>query len=321
MDRLESPPFSDARSNPELAGRLRDELRRFLTSTYPPWGAHQADSLDRQEAGGRLFSLLWHPSTDDLIGLALAHRRNGSLRIHGLWLQPSGCESLRRFLSDFDRHGTGSLEAITDLLPGLRPEEQPRLFEPLGFWHREKVRMRREATAVPPHRPVASELRSVVPPDLPQMTRVYASAYTERPGEFWLWESATEAAAEAEEDIGRLLDAGGRWEEGFLPDASFVWDSGGGILGFVSIHRREGGVAFVSDLVVDPRHQRRGIGRRLLERALTELTSESPQPVELSAIRFGAPYRLYRSLGFREVGPPDGRLDGHWVRGPDPTRS
>jgi GNAT superfamily N-acetyltransferase len=201
------------------------------------------------------------------------------------------------------------------------PEEQPRLFGPLGFWHREKVRMRREATAVAPRRPGDSEIRAVVPSDLPQMTRAYARAYTERPGEFWLWQSAGEAAAEADEDIGGLLDADGRWEEGFLPNASFVWDSDHGILGFVSLHRREGGVAFVSDVVVDPEHQRRGIGRRLLERALAELTGESPRPVELSAIRYGAPYRLYLSLGFREVGAPDGRLDGHWVRGPDPTSS
>jgi GNAT superfamily N-acetyltransferase len=97
-----------------------------------------------------------------------------------------------------------------------------------------------------------------------------------------------------------------------------VWQAEEHVVGTVLVEVAPEGTAFIDDLIVEPALQRRGIGRSLLERAIEELTRDVPRRIELTAVRFGAPYRLYLKVGFGEVPPPEGRIDGHWVRGRSP---
>lgn len=318
---MEGPSGSDslfpAESDPALAERLTEEHRRFLEMSYPAWGIRQAGALARQRASGSLSLLLWKGPRGAGTGLVWLETLQTGARVHGLWAEPAGIGSIEEILDAVQRAGTGPVSAVTDVLPGLALEEQSSFFVPKGFWHRAKVLMRRAAQnrAIAPS--VFPNVRPITPRDLGPLVGTYARAYSSRPGEFWTW-SSPDSWAEAERDIGSHLGADGGWASGFLPNASFVWEDDGRVLGAILVGIGTSGAPYVEDLIVEPESQRKGIGRCLLENAIAELSRQRPVAIELAAIRGGAPYRLYCALGFEEVPPPTGRLDGHWIRGTSP---
>ncbi len=303
----------------ELVTGLVHRHRLSLAAAYPAGGTYQADALARQLASGALSALLWKPAGREATGIVWFEALPEGDRIHGLWLEPMGVDPLTRFLEEFARERSRIPAAVTDLLPGIPDASQTTLFEGRGFWHRSKVLMRwgPKARAAAPGAP--PQLRPVEPADLSDVVEVYVHAYGERPGEFWTWNRDDRAAREeAVTYVGGHATGSGSWAPNFLADASFVWVEEGRILGAVLVVRGKNGVPWVDDLIVEPTAQRRGIGRALLERTLDRLSGTSPGVVELAAIRFGAPFRLYRRLGFEEDLTPSSRLDGHWVRGRSP---
>ena len=66
----------------------------------------------------------------------------------------------------------------------------------------------------------------------------------------------------------------------------------------------DGGWYFmVADMATDPAHQRRGIGRAVLEALLTKVRTEAP-PNPYVTLMADAPGRtLYESVGFVETAP------------------
>jgi ribosomal protein S18 acetylase RimI-like enzyme len=78
-------------------------------------------------------------------------------------------------------------------------------------------------------------------------------------------------------------------------DLSFVWEDESGIVGFVCAHDL-GFRAYLSELVVDPRASRRGIGSRLV-RAVEEALSQKNQQILIADVWRDAE-SFYRSLGW-----------------------
>jgi GNAT superfamily N-acetyltransferase len=309
--------LSPADAEPELRDSLLAQYRRFLERSHPDWGHRQLAALARQAGSGSLTLSLWRSSSPHATGLVWTQEVPAGACLHGVWIEPGGSETLEALLSDLEAEGTRVVEAVTDVLPEIDAPEQDHLFERRGFWHRAKVLMRREVTVPMGSATGTSQVRGIRRDDLPEIVEIYARAYSYRPGEFWTW-TAPDSHAEAVRDVMGHLDQAGQWAPSFLPEASFVYEHEGWLLGAVLVERSHDGAAYVEDLVVDPAHHRQGIGRSLLERAIAEVTQDRPQAIELGAIRFGAPYRLYTRLGFVELPPPRGRLDGHWIRGESP---
>ncbi len=66
----------------------------------------------------------------------------------------------------------------------------------------------------------------------------------------------------------------------------------------------DGGWYFlVADMAVDPGHQRRGLGRRVLTRLLDDVRARAPQGAYVTLVADPPGRRLYESLGFRDVAP------------------
>lgn len=119
----------------------------------------------------------------------------------------------------------------------------------------------------------------------------------------WLWDHAHRTlSAEygetdppiTDEDVGRLT----RRIRYFLatdPGGSWVADDGGAMVGFAQASLRDG-YWMLSLLATDPAHQGKGIGRGLLERALTLGPPDSPGTIQSS--RDPAAMALYASAGF-----------------------
>jgi ribosomal protein S18 acetylase RimI-like enzyme len=86
-----------------------------------------------------------------------------------------------------------------------------------------------------------------------------------------------------------------------------VADEGGRVLGYsyAAVEGYDwmalrGPAAVVHDLVVDPEHRRRGLGRRLLEATLQDLASRrAPRAVLSTAVQNEPAQRLFASVGFR----------------------
>jgi ribosomal protein S18 acetylase RimI-like enzyme len=88
-----------------------------------------------------------------------------------------------------------------------------------------------------------------------------------------------------------LAPAGRRW---------FAARSGGQVTGVGSIHVLDG-VGYVDDVLTMPAHRRRGIGSAVVRRLVREGVAHGADGVLLLADE-PDPIRLYRSLGFSEVG-------------------
>ncbi len=84
----------------------------------------------------------------------------------------------------------------------------------------------------------------------------------------------------------------------------FVWVQGGQVVGNVNWGRVPGVQGFViSNVAVHPDQRRRGIARRLMERALEELETAGASLVSLEVDHSNLPaHRLYAGLGFETVG-------------------
>lgn len=93
------------------------------------------------------------------------------------------------------------------------------------------------------------------------------------------------------------------WCGDFLPDVSMVAvRPSGAIAGVLISSRVASGVGHLGQISVHPAHQGRGIGRRLIENALSEFRCRAYKSVSLAVTTANADaFHLYESCGFRTV--------------------
>jgi len=289
-------------------------LETALVRQFPLWGGRQATALKEQLAHGWLRPLLWQPTPTGPEGLVVVAPLRAGVELHGAVFEPVGAETLRALLRDLEVERGAPAPIVTDALPGVDLEEQSHVLTPLGYWHRAKVLLRRPASGPLPDRPSDGAIRPMAPHDRAALVRLYASAYAKRPGEFWVAETP-DPTIDGREFFDQFASSDpDRFQGDLIAHASFVWEEGSEPLG--CIVATAGPIPTVANVMVDPNHQRRGIGERLMVAALHALRA-TERDVELVAVRDSPPYRLYRRFGFAEVPAPEGRRDGHWVH---PTR-
>ena len=88
-----------------------------------------------------------------------------------------------------------------------------------------------------------------------------------------------------------------------LPKSNAVWvaEADGTVAGFIAYHDEEPGVGFVEDVSVHPEFQRWGIGRRLMDRAVSELAHLGFTEVVLKVFEQASwATAFYGALGFLE---------------------
>jgi ribosomal protein S18 acetylase RimI-like enzyme len=93
-----------------------------------------------------------------------------------------------------------------------------------------------------------------------------------------------------------------RWLLAFDPLGGIVAEEDGEVVGVAWVHPR-GAVATIGPIAVDPRRQRRGIGRRLVERCIEAAGRGVPQVRLVHESYNAASLGLYLRSGFRVVAP------------------
>jgi ribosomal protein S18 acetylase RimI-like enzyme len=131
--------------------------------------------------------------------------------------------------------------------------------------------------------------RKATPEDLEDVLAVIARA--DEAAEGW----APDAGADADrERVAELLAEPDHYNELAEVDARVV--------GYVNVHGR-GGAAHLSYLFVDPSYQGRGIGKRLMERALGDARRRGYRRATLGTAIQNAPARaFYEHTGWKDTG-------------------
>jgi ribosomal protein S18 acetylase RimI-like enzyme len=190
-------------------------------------------------------------------------------------------------------------------LAGLSDAEEQALMRGLGFgrFARSEMRLPPESLRPPggdgPERP----FRTVRPTDEASLVALHRSAYD---GQFdqYLFLADRDPDRDAESAIREML--GGRWGE-FLPWASPIAEGDDGPSGAVLVVRAPYG-PLIADVVVDPKLQGRGLGRRLMTACIRLLRDRGESVIVLNVTEGNArAVRLYENLGFvRSLGPSYG---------------
>jgi GNAT superfamily N-acetyltransferase len=129
-------------------------------------------------------------------------------------------------------------------------------------------------------------IRTAVPTDLPELQRIFRSASLSNPGDAPLLLARPEFLVFAGESVAqgdtRLAVAGAQGQ--------------GTILGFATVTMRSAGEPELDDLFVDPRWQRHGVARRLIEDAIQTTRTSGQQRLWVT----GNPHALafYTAVGF-----------------------
>jgi GNAT superfamily N-acetyltransferase len=130
-----------------------------------------------------------------------------------------------------------------------------------------------------------SAIRTAVPADLPELQRVFRAASLSNPGD------APALLARPE----FLLFAGEGVAQGDTRVAVAGAEGEGTVLGFATVTVRGAGEPELDDLFVDPRWQRQGVARRLVEDAVGTVRASGQQRLWVT----GNPHAVafYRAVG------------------------
>lgn len=130
------------------------------------------------------------------------------------------------------------------------------------------------------------KIRTLQPEDVVSCARVYVDAYQGPPYDGCF-----------DEDLARAILTEMRRRS---PETCFVAEVDGTLVGFILCTTLAGIRATIEEFAVDPAHQRRGIGRRLLEHVCSLFRQSHYATVELIVDRLAPALAMYRRFGFTE---------------------
>ena len=288
-----------------------DEVRRFVHEALErragdvyevgPW----VDQVLGELAAGTLKGTV--PLSDRRpVGL-VAWASGGPLgsNVHVLYLSgpaasPAGYAEL---LTEAARR-SGGVAFAPGRLAGMATSDEAGLMERLGFGRYGRSEMKR-STVPGPEGPAADGpgvVRPIGPEDESALARLHRVAYHGRFDRYLFQEEADEERDSARE-VHQLLH--GRWGP-LETNGSLVLELDGALVADVLAVERPQGV-LIADVAVEPAHQGRRLGHRILRASLQGLATKPARAVYLNVTEGNTPaIRLYTSLGFvRSLGPSE----------------
>jgi len=237
---------------------------------------------------------IWDPPSALGAMVTIAHRRAGAQ-------SAAGYRELYAAIAE----RAGPISFAPGGHAGLSDEAEAALMESLGFgrFGRSEMRFPPNAPTPPFSEPAPARLRSARTHDALALARMHVRAYTDH-FDRYLFLTDLDPTVDASHDVAELL--AGRWGE-FLPWASPVAEEPDALVGAVLVVRAPYG-ALIADVMVDPAHRRRGLGRSLLVESIHRLRERGETSIVLNVTEGnGSAIRLYERLGFvRSLGPSHG---------------
>ncbi len=244
------------------------------------------------EGGGPVGVALWAPAS--VLGLTVE-----VLHLEGAGRTLDGYTAFVRRVRDV----AGPVAFLPGRLAGLSESEEERAMRALGFVRFARSEMRYPPDAAVPDLPTVPELREIAATDESALTTLLDVAYRGRLDRY-LFQVDPDPQKDAELQVREILS--GRWGE-LLPWASFVVPDGGAVVASTIVVRAPYG-PLVAQVMVDPLHQGRGLGRAVLAASVRALRARGERVIVLNVTEEnGRAVRLYERLGFvRTLGPSPG---------------
>ncbi|HZY92739.1 MAG TPA: GNAT family N-acetyltransferase [Thermoplasmata archaeon] len=303
--------------------RLLAELSEALAAEAGEESRATVTGLEEAVRAGDLPGALWVGPKDEAVGMAWWEPPSEVGRRAGLFLA-TGYRTeaaLDGLIEAVEAIPDGPLLEVADRIPGVPPSVRAPVLAARGF-----VPVSRIDLAWPVGRPLLAPsplpegtARALRPDDEATLAALLDRAYADNPIDRALFRQRRDAVDDAR-DAAHLLLAGqlGPW----IASASFGAEVGGEVVGATLVNDYRG--ALITEVMVDPRHRRRGLARGLLLRSLAELVRLGRDDIRLvvTLSNEGA-YRLYSSLGFAPLPATQGSTWLHAGRlglpGPPPV--
>lgn len=243
------------------------------------------------EAGRPLGLALWEPPSP--IGLFVLC----------LYFEPSSATVGRyREAIDAIERSSGPIAFVGRELAGLPPESESELMADLGFGRYGRSEMRFPASVPPPEVPVPRGIsfRPPVDGDRAALATLHRRAY-DGGLDRYLFLAELDPVRDAERAVAETF--AGRHGE-FLSGPSIVAEQSGSAVGACLVVRASYGPLIV-DVMVDPGHQGRGLGRAMVSASVARLRAAGETVIALNVTEGNASaVRAYAAVGFvRTIGP------------------
>ncbi len=286
-------------------GPALEMAREALWAACPPgedpaayWPALEAGIRSRAAPGA-----LW-VRDGEVLGIALWDRPGplgvalSVLYLRGAEVSVAGYRALLASVGG----AAGPIAFVSSPVPGLETRAEAALMGELGFAPFSRSEFSLDLARPRSERPMPSDLRRrpYRPEDSEAVARIHRHAYDGRFDRYLFLEDL-DPARDAEALVRDLVR--GRWGE-FLAPASFVVEERGEPVGASLVVRTARG-PLIANVVTDPAHATRGIGRAALEGTIGALVDQGEPRVRLVVTEGNRPaLALYERLGFvRTRGP------------------
>jgi ribosomal protein S18 acetylase RimI-like enzyme len=292
-------PFSVDPVSGRAFARRAIETRAQGGQEAPVWAEEFGRRLASGEVSGRLYVLDGRP-----VGLASwsAGGPVGAL-VQLLYSSVEGSEPARygEILAALEGE-VGPVAFVSGPFAGLSATDEEAVMLPRGFRRFGRSEMVLQPDGVPfESTPEPGEsLRGADRPDLDRLVELHRAAYHDR-FDRYLFLDRWDETEDARVAVTEILD--GRWGA-FEPRGSWILERSGRPAGAILSVRTPAGT-LVADVAVAPELQGRGVGRRLLARAVRSLRESGERKVYLNVTEGNErALRLYARLGFvRSLGP------------------
>jgi ribosomal protein S18 acetylase RimI-like enzyme len=288
--------------DPEAGGRFAAravEVRALGGREPEDWPREFQERLRSGTVNGRLYVV------DGKASGLVAWSPGGptGIAVHLLYASAEAAapEEFARVLAAVEQEA-GPVAYVAGPLAGLTVDLEDGVMRPLGYrrFGRSEMVFGADGEIVELPAPEGIRLRAAERRDLAVLAHLHRLAYRDRFDRFLFLEHQDETE-DALAAVREILD--GRWGE-FSSTGSWIVERDGRPAGAVLSVRTAAGT-LIADVVVEPKAQGGGLGRRLLVRALRSVRNAGGQKIYLNVTEGNErAIRLYGSVGFvRSLGP------------------
>ena len=295
-------------ASPPEALRLLAELSEDLVREAGPSAREPVETLKEAARSRDLPGILWVGPKDEAVGIVWWEPPTEVGRRAGAYLAEGyrSDAALDGLLSAAEAAPGGPLVELADRIPGLLPQVRHRVLPAHGFVPVSRIDLGWPSARAPPAgpSPALGRARPLTAADAPALARLLDRAYDDNPVDLALFRRRSDRALDAADAVHYLLSGGlGPW----LDSASFGVELGDEMIGATIANDYLG--SLISEVMVDPRHRRRGLARHLLSLTLSDLLQRGRSDIRLVVTLSNArAYRLYTSMGFSPLPQTEGSI-------------